>query len=96
MSVGVPLDFFGHATQMPPSLAAAGVYHDEHGIVDDAKLLRQRRTRVSGGHVVAIASMMLTFVACRAGRIAAMTPTKNATTRMTMVLRTGTVNTVTP
>ena len=51
----------------------------------------------TGTHVVAIASMMSTLVARRAGMIAATTPTKKeTTTRMTIVLNTGTVNTVTP
>src|SRR3954453_6872768 len=47
-------------------------------------------------HVVAMASMMSTLVARYAGMMAATTPTMNDTTRITIVLNTGTENTVTP
>src|SRR3954468_11757840 len=58
---------------------------------------RQADHRSSAGrHVVAMASMMSTLVARRAGMTAAITPTMNETTRMTIVLNTGTENTVTP
>ena len=50
----------------------------------------------SWAHVVAIASMMSTLVARRAGITAAITPTMNDTNRITIVLTTGTVNTVMP